>query len=305
MNSLKTILNALNAAQGQPQEQPGLNTVLSALRAYSARPHPSEELEKYVLERGRYHIRPEFLHSAAKSLGYAPEEKVLDAVQHVVQHELIPSLKVAVYARQKLAGQFRTAEEGQPSAWEDRVSDASYAPIMGSRAALAEHFGLTRSGHAPVSGTVLLHNPPGETRLLAHTDGYGLDGVTEYGRHIHLLKDDVLDRVLLFNGDSQQELETARHAAQDDTTAAHLAASLLTPAEAALLVAHPDTVPAGDRKPYIEALVLGGVNLDTDLYKHIEMRRNKLGQYPTERGNPYVSDPYLLARVRRLLDGKN
>lgn len=204
MTNLNHLLAILQDAQ-RPEEA----------RAYAGKPHarPSLDLQKYVLQRGCYHLRPEFMDAAVDALELAGNPDAPAALQHVIQHQLTPSLRVAVYAPRKLTGAFRTAEEGQASSWERRAGD--YAPILDSRAVLAERYGLTKNGRAPVSGTVLLHDPPGALgQLFAHLDGEGLDAVQEYGHHVHILKSDVLDRALLFHGDSQEEHERAEYAAR-------------------------------------------------------------------------------------------
>lgn len=298
MTNLTNLLAILQATQHPEQ------------RAYAGKPHPrpSLDLQKYVLKRGRYHLRPEYLTAAIEALELRGNPDAPAALQQVIQHQLTPSLRVAVYAPSKLTGAFRTAEEGQTSTWESRAGN--YAPILDSRAVLADRYGLVKGRRAPVSGTVLLHDPPGALgHLFAHLDGAGLDGVQEYGHHVHLLKSGVLDRALLFHGDSQEEHERAEYAArqavergdikkgwQSAHAAATLAKSLLTPAEATLLAALPNTIDRGDRKPYLEALILGGLHADVDVLRHIPTRRDSRGFYKTERG--HIDRPeYLRERV--------
>ena len=83
---------------------------------------------------------------------------------------------------------------------------------------------------------------------------------------------------------------------QSAHAAATLAKSLLTHAEVTLLAALPDIVPRGDRKPYLEALVLGGLHADVDVLRFIPTRRGRNGLYATERGHVDMPE-YLRERV--------
>lgn len=116
-----------------------LDTLLAALQDAQQRTttpvHPSQDLQHYILKRGRYHLRPDFISSAIEALELGGNPDAPAALQEVVQHQITPSLKVAVYAPRKLTGAFRTAEEGEPSTRERRAGN--YAPILDSRSVLA------------------------------------------------------------------------------------------------------------------------------------------------------------------------
>lgn len=58
-------------------------------------------------------------------------------------------------------------------------------------------------------------------------------------------------------------------------------------------------MPRGDRKPYLEALILGGVNLDSDLMRRVHLKRDRRGLRPTEAGHfPPGPHTHLGSQVR-------
>lgn len=262
----------------------GKRTILEALRAYAADFQPSQDLERYVLERGRYHLRDELLHLTARTIGREPDARTLETIVHVTRTELVPHLRAAIYAPKPLSGRYVPSTEGSTSNWAHLAGEEGAAQIAEQRQRWEAAHGLIRDGRHPVSGSAIVVDPPGaEGYGLTWLNPYGDDECRKYGHHVHLLTPEASQKALFVLGDSHNAAELGQ-----------LHERALTHAEAALLAATFGRVPYLDEKgeaPYIEALIPGGVDLDKDAQKvhsYSRLRGLRIGERAEDHQGSYL-----------------
>lgn len=190
---------------------------------------------------------------------------------------LLGALRVGICCPERLPlrGRYVPATEAGETSWQSRTGDPEGSRlIVEARREMERGLGLVRGGYHAVSGAAFLVRPPGFGGVVGWLDEYGWDQALAYGAHVHLLRPEVLDRTVFVLGDSHNLY--AQRGLLD----------ILTPEEAAAWLASLGTQPPEGREvPYIEALVLGGVDLSRDVEEVIvvsdqdELRLQALSQH--------------------------
>lgn len=219
------------------------------------------DLPRYAAELDPESIRPAFLRAAAQYIRRDPEDlRVLAALKQVTLTELVPHLRLVLYAPQPLTGRYVPAQAGYHPESLKGAAVAGRKTFAPGRREWAGTHGLVRDGEYPISTTLAVVEPPGaEGAALMWLYRGENASAGAYGHQAYLLSAETIRRSLLFLGDTHLLVSTGQAREY-----------VLTPAEAALLAAT-----WGEAGPaistnlrhaaiHLEALLLGGLHLEQE-----------------------------------------